>query len=97
MAYYKMTSNPSTIMPHIQFFILQAIAIMLEDSVIFIGKTYLGLRGNGLIRVVGMAWFWGWTAWSGSDFIDTCARSGAFAIDAPEILPFFLGCSSWML
>jgi len=83
MACYKMTSNPSTIIPHIQFFTMQAIAIMVEDGVIFIGKTYLGLRGNSLIRVVGMAWFWVWTAWSGSNFLDTFVRSGAFAMDAP--------------
>lgn len=48
----------------LHFFLLQAVAITIEDGVIGFGKM-LGIRGSGDVwKALGFAWCWVWFAYS---------------------------------
>ena len=58
------------------FFMLQPVAIAVEDGVVAVGAK-LGVKGGWGWRLVGYVWVWSWVVWSGwrwfdtMDFVDT--------------------------
>lgn len=47
-----------------RFFLLQAVAIMIEDHVVAFGREVLGIKANRFWKVVGFCWVIVWASWS---------------------------------
>ncbi|KAF9456003.1 membrane bound O-acyl transferase family-domain-containing protein [Collybia nuda] len=66
------------------YFVIQAVAISVEDLVIAIAKKFGIRQASFLSSAAGMVWVFCWTVWSGPLWMETMIRGGAME-DGPPL------------
>ncbi|KAF7291773.1 hypothetical protein HMN09_01236900 [Mycena chlorophos] len=68
----------------LRFFLMQALAILVEDRVLALGRQVVGSANTRRWKLLGYLWVWTWFAWTLPGWVDPLARTG---LNWPRSLP----------